>query len=158
MKKLFLTGIALLLATGAAFAQDALLPPLEFDYDPPYTTKITRFTKLEELREACNRKTGMFLGCGGNRFIDGQLTCSIFILDNEWLHAYGMTYPKVLRHEMGHCNGWGGNHAGARVRGDRALGPRRVQIENKNEPWLWVDWLKPLTEYGERRAREEGLK
>jgi len=39
-----------------------------------------------------------------------------------------------------------------------ALGPRRVQIENKNEPWLWVDWLKPLTEYGERRAREEGLK
>ena len=97
MKKLFLTGIALLLATGAAFAQDALLPPLEFDYDPPYTTKITRFTKLEELREACNRKTGMFLGCGGNRFIDGQLTCSIFILDNEWLHAYGMTYPKVLR-------------------------------------------------------------
>src|SRR6516165_970127 len=87
MKKLFLTGIALLLATGAAFAQDALLPPLEFDYDSPYTTKITRFTKLEELREACNRKTGMFLGCGGNRFIDGQLTCSIFILDNEWLRV-----------------------------------------------------------------------
>ena len=160
MKKLFLTGTAaLLLGTGAAFAQDALLPPQEFDYDPPYTTNITRYTGMDDLVKSCGRPVGTrILGCGGNRFVDGHLVCQIHIIIDESLHRYGMTYAKVLRHEMGHCNGWRGDHSGVRVRGDRALGPRRVQLEKKDEPWLWEDWLKPLIEYGERRAREEGLK
>jgi hypothetical protein len=120
-----LTSIAVLfLATGTAFA-DSPLPPLEFDYDPPYETIVTRHSKLEEIRAACGREVGIIFGCAGNSAVRDETkkeyrkVCLVQMLDDEWLRAYEITYANLLRHETGHCNGWRGDHAEGRVHGDR---------------------------------------
>jgi hypothetical protein len=118
MKKLLLTA-SLFLLPGTAMAQDALQPPLQYDYDPPYETTITRLTKFEEIREKCRQPVGMILGCARLRKIENRTVCQVYVLDDEWLDAYEHTYARTLRHEFGHCNGWGGDHAGGRARGDR---------------------------------------
>jgi hypothetical protein len=38
----------------------------------------------------------------------------IVIGDEPTLRAWGRTRNLILRHEIGHCNGWGHDHAGAR--------------------------------------------
>jgi len=107
MKKTLLTGIAaLLLTTGAAHA-DGLLPPKKYDYLFPGPIVITRKSTPEELAPVC----------GGQKFLGGcavriAYVCQIFLLDDEWLERFGLTYKTALRHEIGHCNGWGADHAG----------------------------------------------
>ena len=55
--------------------------------------------------------------CGEQKFLGGcsvriAYVCQIFLLDDEWLERFGLTYKTVLRHEIGHCDGWGADHAG----------------------------------------------
>jgi hypothetical protein len=40
--------------------------------------------------------------------------CLIVVLEDKDLIAAGFNPEHVLRHEIGHCNGWGGDHAGHR--------------------------------------------
>jgi hypothetical protein len=51
------------------------------------------------------------LGCGGPRS-SGE--CHILRADDETIRKHGWTPEIVLRHEIGHCNGWRGHHPGAR--------------------------------------------
>jgi len=107
MKKTLLTGIAaLLLTTGAAHA-DGLLPPKKYDYLFPGPIVITRKSTPEKLVPICGEQK--FLGGCSVRI---AYVCQIFLLDDEWLERFGLTYKTALRHEIGHCNGWGADHAG----------------------------------------------
>jgi hypothetical protein len=44
----------------------------------------------------------------------GPENCLVYILDDSALRAVGYSYEQALRHEIGHCHGWGGDHPNAR--------------------------------------------
>jgi hypothetical protein len=87
-----------------------ILPPVEFD--KPYAGKlmIRRVDSKEEVQRVCqlSRPT---VGCAVKPVVD---MCIIVIADDAAIAARGWTYEIVLRHEIGHCNGWPGDHPGAR--------------------------------------------
>jgi len=58
---------------------------------------------------------GRLLGCAmtGHLAKARGADCVIVIADDDYLAAHGRTRNLVLRHEVGHCNGWK-DHAGAR--------------------------------------------
>ena len=41
-------------------------------------------------------------------------SCRIILIDDAVMKARGWTTELLLRHEIGHCNGWPGNHPGER--------------------------------------------
>lgn len=86
-----------------------ILPPLEYDY--PYQGKLTieRVQTIEELQRACN-VTKWALGCS-RRY---ATSCWIALVADNVIREWGWTPELMMRHEMGHCNGWGGDHAGQR--------------------------------------------
>jgi hypothetical protein len=88
-----------------------ILPPLE--YDRPYTGKlrVTVVPTIKEVMEHCDLAFPSALACTLHR---GEL-CIIIILPDDTLYSKGWDAWHVMRHEMGHCNGWRGNHIGARV-------------------------------------------
>jgi len=119
-------GIAAILVTlfptlaTVAHAQKALptvLPPEE--YDRPFDgILLTQRLKTEaEIRKVCPSSTlAAALGCA-QKIREG---CLIIMVDDEVIRKYHLTPETVLRHEMGHCNGWPPNHQGARVIWDNA--------------------------------------
>jgi hypothetical protein len=90
-----------------------ILPPVEFDY--PYTGKhltIETVATREELKPICgNAFTKWTLACA---FSYGNTFCRIVIVEESIIKAYGWTKELVMRHEMGHCNGWPKDHPGER--------------------------------------------
>lgn len=85
---------------------DTGLPPARYDH--PYNGMvIERVMAFDELQSFCSRgikleKGSFFLGCS---YKLGSV-CMIFLLDQP---AIGST-DIIRRHEIGHCNGWSGNH------------------------------------------------
>jgi hypothetical protein len=60
-----------------------------------------------------------------------QYIAVIYIAVNELLNTgHGWTYEVIHRHEIGHCNGWPGSHAGARVRSKM----KKVLNQNRSSP------------------------
>ena len=88
-----------------------ILPPLEYDH--PYTGKIkVRVVQtIEEIKELCDLPFARALACMYRSFN----TCVIVILPDETLYGKGWDPWHVMRHEIGHCNGWSGKHEGERV-------------------------------------------
>jgi len=89
------------------------IPPVEFDY--PFDGKATIYYSDREIWDACNidrtkHPSGDLAGCAWPH--NGE--CTIIIAPLETLKKWGLTYRIVLRHELGHCNGWGRDHIGAR--------------------------------------------
>src|SRR5262249_35104795 len=86
------------------------LPPVQFDH--PYSGRATIYYATEEPWEACGLKRveGTLAGCAWLR--DGE--CTIIIAPESAFKKHGLTTRLVIRHEIGHCNGWGKDHAGAR--------------------------------------------
>jgi hypothetical protein len=88
------------------------LPPPEYDYYPDKLV-ITEDIKTEaELRVRCRWPP-----------LDGKSTiigCATVVADVCYIYLgpipdwTGITRNINLRHEMGHCNGWGKDHAGIR--------------------------------------------
>src|SRR5262245_2932748 len=95
--------------------QTAILPPVEFDHDNyPGVMTVTRLATEEEIRQTCasaNFAGHRSMACN-RRW--GMSYCFIYIVADEVLATVGLTYEVAYRHERGHCNGWAGNHPGAR--------------------------------------------
>jgi hypothetical protein len=114
--------MALALVTSAADAQtrpqDYLLPPLEDDYPYRGTLTIVRDEKdFPWFADCPGVPTRRPAGCTMKwHRADGSLEprCHVYIAPDEVLNAYGFPYPSVLRHEVGHCNGWGRDHKSGR--------------------------------------------
>lgn len=88
-----------------------ILPPVEFDR--PYTGKLTVETVAtrEELKPICGSVFTQFtLACAFRR----PDSCRIVIVEESIIKAYRWTRELVMRHEIGHCNGWPGDHPGER--------------------------------------------
>jgi len=86
------------------------IPPVEYDHPFPGPTTIY-YTDHEPWTECHLTKTGGTLaGCAWPN--NGK--CIIYISPQSALEKFGLTYRIALRHELGHCNGWGKNHAGIR--------------------------------------------
>lgn len=90
-----------------------ILPPPE--YDRTYTGKLSLITAKteEEVRTLCPSsvfKVGYALGCSSHNAVE----CRIVLAAEHIITSYGWTYETVLRHELGHCNGWPATHLNAR--------------------------------------------
>jgi hypothetical protein len=91
------------------------LPPLEFDYPYPGELTIECGTK-EYVVEQCRGISPTACTKRSNK-VDGSAApqCRIIIVnDDELMRQQPYPYDIMLRHEVGHCNGWGPNHEGAR--------------------------------------------
>jgi hypothetical protein len=83
------------------------MPPVQ--YDKPYTGKlaIQRFSAREKI--PC--KT--LLACAYHASDYGR--CYIAMASDRLLATEHHTYATALRHELGHCNGWPGDHERKRL-------------------------------------------
>jgi len=91
-----------------------ILPPEEFDHPYPGELRITRVESEDHMRALCKGvifMTNRAVGCNV-RF--GDQVCIVFIGTDDLLATVGLDYETTLRHEIGHCNGWPGDHPGAR--------------------------------------------
>src|SRR5262249_47780183 len=132
MRKAPVVGIAMLLLATGVHAQ-ILLPPAEYDYpyiDGPIV--VTRLQTRSEVDAVCQKKA---LACARRTWSN---VCEIYVLGNEIaLGQYGATIALLLRHEIAHYNGWGGDHAGGRT-----LSHSGIQKLNEMPParvWPLVD-------------------
>lgn len=90
-----------------------LLPPEEFDH--PFDGHVSVWIATQDAirRHHCPRATfnlGVALAC--MQKVAG--TCYIFKVTDDELKQLGLDPDVVMRHEVGHCNGWGPDHRGAR--------------------------------------------
>jgi hypothetical protein len=93
-------------AQGSPFA--AVLPPAEFDHQFRGTLTVKRLPDGEALAAACRTKERF--AC---TFPKGA-SCVIYMRSDADIRDARWSPQIVLRHEIGHCNGWGKDHAGAR--------------------------------------------
>jgi hypothetical protein len=56
------------------------------------------------------RSNPSLLGCSQRN----EKSCLIILVSDEVARLRGYTTGLMLRHERGHCNGWGGDHIGGR--------------------------------------------
>lgn len=111
--KMLIAALALVVMTGAANAgrNDATWnPPARFD--KPYTgTAVKRYMPQPEVVRECDR-----LGNGKYKHKMDTRGCAKRIRKDFCIVVISIkTYKKatpsaILRHELGHCNGWPGNH------------------------------------------------
>ena len=89
-----------------------ILPPEEYDhyYEGDLTIKIV--DSLEELYILCAVKTQAMLACA----LPGAKSCIVIMVNDEIMRTKGWTTGILLRHEIGHCNGWSrdNQHVGMR--------------------------------------------
>ena len=121
MTRLNLAILALTLSSAACAQADdwsklPFLPPLEYDH--PYAGEIIINRVGPEVGVALSCPTAGFpagraIACNQRR-LGPKERCEIFIASDSIIASVGLTYEIVLRHEIGHCNGWSGDHQGAR--------------------------------------------
>ena len=112
------TALAILLVTATtAHAQTPVrhvwLPPAQYDHAYDGKLIIGRVQSSAEVRQHCPAAQwapGFDAACA-RRLTDYPI-CYVVMLEDKELIARGFNPAHVLRHEIGHCNGWNGNHAG----------------------------------------------
>lgn|SRR5262249_6737494 len=79
------------------------LPPAQYDKPFEGQLEIQRFSSSEDLLRICKGE-GIGVACSA-RLADGT-KCWMFIATDKIIEKRGYTLAIVLRHELGHCNGW----------------------------------------------------
>jgi hypothetical protein len=143
MRTLIISAALVALCATSATAQQihgktryiATLPPVE--YDKPYTGKlfIIRYSTEAEIFASCAGAGEKKLACSSHPSNDLN-RCTIYIGPDKALKARHITYAYVMRHELGHCNGWSNDHE----RG------RKVPIETVTMPTMPTD-IKTMPAY-----------
>jgi hypothetical protein len=104
-----------------------VLPPREFDRPYPLDNLliVERYASEAEVRLAGCRKSkpplSGYLACSWANLASWSEErkmlvsgCRIIMASDAILIAHGLEPVSTYRHEIGHCNGWRGDHAGAR--------------------------------------------
>jgi hypothetical protein len=86
-------------------------PPAEFDHPHNGTLYAHVVGGTEAVNSACNNPK-FNLGCSSHV---GDI-CFVYVASDATARKFGWTPEEVMRHEIGHCNGWPGDHANARTR------------------------------------------
>ena len=96
--------------------QDRPLPPPEYDHAYPGTVVVYYASDQADMRYKCNRtdlwEAIPLFGCSWAA--NDKHPCLIVVGDEPTLIKWGWTRNIVLRHEIGHCNGWPQDHGGKR--------------------------------------------
>jgi hypothetical protein len=79
-------------------------PPPEFDHAFKGTVEI------RESADPCSNGNMFTLGCTTYIQSEPYPLCHIEMLKRRMIEAMGGKYDDVLRHEIGHCNGWKHRH------------------------------------------------
>jgi hypothetical protein len=88
-----------------------VMPPLEYDY--PYSGTLTVIRAHRGMLERLCPKDLIAAHIGCNYRYAKSNECHVYITKDELLAGTGWTYEIIFRHEVAHCNGWGGDHKGA---------------------------------------------
>jgi hypothetical protein len=89
-----------------------ILPPEKFDHFYPGDLTIMMVNTVDDLRAACGLDAQAhpnLLACS----IRKSSACLIIMVKDEVMRQHGWNTGLLLRHEIGHCNGWVG-HDGER--------------------------------------------
>jgi hypothetical protein len=93
--------------------QYMVLPPVEYDrpYDGDLTIKMV--PTVEQLHAECNslNPNPHTLACAYRRVN----SCVIYMVEDAVMRQRGWNTGILLRHEIGHCNGWAADHPGQRA-------------------------------------------
>jgi hypothetical protein len=87
-----------------------ILPPEQYDHDYDGDLTIKIVDTIEELRALCKLDAPQLVACSTHN----SQSCLIVMVKDELMRQRGWTTGLLLRHERGHCNGWGADHAGER--------------------------------------------
>jgi hypothetical protein len=96
------------IAQGTTGNWRASLPPVEFDREYSGQMVVTKWNDYSLIRSICGDKK---VACSYRTYdsvTNKPISCLIMLGPLVW------NDDRALRHERGHCNGWGGDHAGAR--------------------------------------------
>jgi len=87
-----------------------ILPPGKYDHDYEGDLTIKMVDSVEELRALCKQDNPQMLACS----MHNSKACLIIMVNDDVMRIRGWTTGLLLRHEIGHCNGWAGDHPGER--------------------------------------------
>jgi hypothetical protein len=84
------------------------LPPPQYDVAYVGKLEILRYIYIEELRAICDARDheSRVVACAERK----DHSCTIHLGPYEKLIATGHTFASIMRHELGHCNGWSAQH------------------------------------------------
>jgi hypothetical protein len=89
------------------------LPPEEYDHPYPGRLTVIVTNTLEETRNLClTAHVPDLISCAV--ISDLPRSCTIIHPSASELEKHHSTVNVTMRHEIGHCNGWPGDHKGAR--------------------------------------------
>jgi hypothetical protein len=92
------------------------LPPVEHDHQYEGDLTITIVDTLEALYTICLHSPvtkPYLLACSWRN----DKSCLVVMVKDEVMRTRGYNTGLLLRHEIGHCNGWGREHEGERAIG-----------------------------------------
>jgi hypothetical protein len=96
---------------GQGLSTTLVLPPAQYDKTYHGTVFLTYAGSKADVRDLCKRPDDPYaLACS---YAMGS-KCIIIIGPKKDIEEQGLTVDIAMRHELGHCNGWSGNHEGAR--------------------------------------------
>jgi hypothetical protein len=84
-----------------------LAPPAEFDHPYDGNVIISAENTPETILTACGFPANdrrIILGCAIE--IGKRNECNIYLVQRKWIEQSGDDYDEIIRHEIGHCNGW----------------------------------------------------
>src|SRR5262252_6561594 len=87
-----------------------ILPPVEYDRNYDGDLTITMVDTVEELQAVCRIDDPKLLACSRHN----NESCIVVLVRDDVMRRRGWSTGVLLRHEIGHCNGWSGNHEGQR--------------------------------------------
>jgi hypothetical protein len=108
--------VLLLTLAGSAQAQKTgrFLPPEAFDHPFDGRVVIQEAKDYDEVRKLCPGMVFTMEPLGCSYRIPAMKLCAIVKVSDEQIRAAGLDPDVFMRHEIGHCWGWGADHKGAR--------------------------------------------
>ena len=121
-----------LLCAAALLLTAQVIPPAQYDHDYNGDLTVIRTTRAQ-VAQACRSMLvpGRALPLGCAKFT-GVNKCTVWIATDDELQ--GWNYSLVLRHEVGHCNGWKHDEHGKTI--TPQVIQRRLEEWCENDPYL----------------------
>lgn len=88
--------------------QERVLPPAQYDHDYDGELIIRHMSEreiYEQCRTAARDGYGKPFACS-RAFLGEPKRCFVYMMIESDLAKLGWNYNIVMRHELGHCNGW----------------------------------------------------
>jgi hypothetical protein len=90
------------------------LPPAEFDKPYEGKLRIWRVNSEQAIRDVCPTldwsKSAATIACAIGPKNNPKPFCEVYIVNDQILKRYQTNVWLSLKHELGHCNGWPGDH------------------------------------------------